>query len=246
MLKPTPQVPDFHLHDAHDPAAPAHHRAGMARRDWLQAGLVLTGSALATAALPGYAQAARRGMTPLQTIGPFYPADLPADMDADLTQVMGHTQSATGTVIYLTGKVMNTRGEPVVGAELDIWQANAGGRYAHPADTNKVPLDPHFQGFARIRTGADGSYSLKTIKPGAYPTGVGDWTRPPHIHFDVRGKFSRSITQMYFEGEALNAKDRLLQEAHDKAALISRYTPVSGKPEKGALGASWDIVLNAG
>ena len=136
--------------------------------------------------------------------------------------------------------------QPVVNGVVEVWQANAAGRYAHPADTSKAALDANFQGFAIIHTGADGSYSFKTIKPGAYPTGAGDWSRPPHIHFNVRGHKSRVVTQMYFEGEPLNVKDLLLQQAADKETMMSRYVAPSGQQERDALVAVWDIVLRAG
>ena len=149
--------------------------------------------------------------------------------------------------MYVSGRVTNLRGEPVANAELEIWQANASGRYNHPADTNPAPVDANFDGYAKVRTGPDGSYFFKTIKPGAYPV-TPNWMRPPHIHFDVRGKASRLVTQMYFEGEALNDKDNLLQSLPEGAR--KRLTALSGTPsstqEQAALVAAWNIVLIAG
>jgi protocatechuate 3,4-dioxygenase beta subunit len=146
----------------------------------------------------------------------------------------------------VTGRVLDTNDVPVANATLDIWLANAAGRYDHPADTNKAPVDANFQGFARIRTAADGTYKFKSIKPGAYPTGEGDWIRPPHIHFDVRGNKSRAITQMYFEGEALNEKDLILKNIRRKETVVAKVDAASAGSEKGALGVRWDVVLVSG
>ena len=84
------------------------------------------------------------------------------------------------------GRVLNIKGEPVRGAKLEVWQANAHGRYTHPADMNTAPLDANFEGFALLKTDAEGRYKFKTIKPGAYPTGS-NTMRPPHIHFRLSG-----------------------------------------------------------
>jgi protocatechuate 3,4-dioxygenase beta subunit len=172
---------------------------------------------------------------------------LPIDQDADLTVIAGKDARALGKVLYVSGLVTDLRGEPVVDAVLEIWQANAVGRYTHPADDNASPIDPNFEGYAKIRTGPDGSYHFKTVKPGAYPvTPVPGWIRPPHIHFDVKGRASRLMTQMYFEGETLNDKDRFLQGVTRKDALIARYGTPSGPQEPNALVATWNIVLIAG
>src|SRR5512134_286454 len=85
--------------------------------------------------------------TPFQTIGPFYPVTRPLDADADLTRIQGRAQRAEGQVIHLMGRVLDAKGAPIAGARLEIWQANAKGRYAHPADRNPAALDPNFQGF---------------------------------------------------------------------------------------------------
>lgn len=247
MLRPTASAEDQHLHHHPEPVRiirPAH---GISRRGMLGASAALAGLVLTGGALPAFAQ---KGIRPTsqETIGPFYPVDVPADQDADLTIIDGHKERALGQIVYVSGKVTDTKGTPVPNATLEIWQANAAGRYAHPADANKAPLDANFQGFARIRTGADGTYRFKTIKPAPYPTGDGDWMRPPHIHFDIRGRASRITTQMYFEGEALNEKDRLLQ-SHSKGArdtMMSRYVASGGQQERDAKAVAWDIVLISG
>jgi protocatechuate 3,4-dioxygenase beta subunit len=156
--------------------------------------------------------------------------------------VAGHKARALGQLLYVSGRVVNPRGEPIPNAVLEVWQANAAGRYAHPGDTSAAPLDPNFQGYARIRSGPDGSYGLKTIQPGLY-TG-----RTRHIHFDVRGKATRLVTQMYFEGEPRNETDPLLkmQSPEDRQTLISRPGSPSGRQEADALVVTWDIVLAFG
>jgi protocatechuate 3,4-dioxygenase beta subunit len=180
-----------------------------------------------------------------EILGPFYPTRMPVNKGDDLTVIAGREGRALGPVLYLSGRVLNRRGEPVPNAELDIWQANAAGRYALAADENPAPMDPNFDGHAMIRTGPDGIWRIKTIKPGGYPV-TPDWSRPPHIHFDVRGQVSRLVTQMYFEGEPLNDKDILLQRAWGKETVIARYAAATGHHEPNVLVANWDIVLLGG
>jgi protocatechuate 3,4-dioxygenase beta subunit len=174
--------------------------------------------------------------------GPFYPLHKPEDSDADLTLIRGHSQRAAGQVVEISGRVLTPDGKPIAGATIEIWQANHQGRYAHPGDSNPAPLDPHFQGYAMLRTDGEGRYQLRTIKPGAYPASSG-WTRPPHIHFDVRGKASREVTQMFFPGESLNDRDRLflaIPEA-ERSAVLARVLGVTD----GVTRLEWDIVLPA-
>jgi protocatechuate 3,4-dioxygenase beta subunit len=149
--------------------------------------------------------------TPRQTEGPFYPIHQQADKDVDLTLIENHTQQAKGEVIRVQGRVLDTKGNALSNAFVEIWQANAWGRYAHKRDPNTAPLDPHFQGWGQTSTDADGRYGFKTILPGAYPAGP-DWTRPPHIHFKVAKQgFYALTTQMYFPGQKLNDVDLILQ-----------------------------------
>lgn len=96
------------------------------------------------------------------------------------------------------------------------------------------------------RADAEGNYRFKRIKPGAYRTGAGDWVRPPHVHFDVRGKKSRVVTQMYFEGEPLNEKDGILKGIRDKSSVVAKVSAAAGKSEKDALDVRWDVVLVSG
>jgi len=109
----------------------------------------------------------------------------------------------------LGGRVVDTHGQPLSGIKVEIWQANARGRYSHTNDTNPAPLDPNFQGYGVQVTDKNGFYRFKSIKPGAYPTGIGNWMRPPHVHFDVTGRHEALVTQMYFPGDPLNGKDQL-------------------------------------
>lgn len=228
MRMPTVPQQDHHPHPALAPR--------LSRRR------VLLGAAGLAGVSSAFGDEALRHETAEDALGPFYPLTLPQDRDFDLTRIAGHKARALGPLLYVSGRVVNPRGEPIPNAVLEVWQANAAGRYAHPGDTSTSPLDPNFQGYARIRSGADGGYLLKTILPGAY----GPRTR--HIHFDVRGKASRLVTQMYFEGEARNETDPLLkmQSAEDRQTLISRPGTPTAQQESGALAVSWDIVLAFG
>jgi len=242
MLRPTASTGNIHRHVS-DAATPPG--AGLTRRGMLSASLAITGAGLAGITTLAFGQQPGLRPTNEQILGPFYPVRLPADQDADLTIIAGKDGRALGLVVYVSGRVINVRGEPVADAELEIWQANAAGRYTHPSDQNPAPIDPNFEGYTKIRTGPDGSYRFKTVKPGAYPA-TPTSTRPPHIHFDVKGRVNRLVTQMYFEGEALNDKDAILQGASRKEGLIARYGAPSGQQEPTALVAVWDIVLRAG
>jgi protocatechuate 3,4-dioxygenase beta subunit len=183
--------------------------------------------------------------TPLQTLGPFYPADRPLDQDADLTVVKGKPGRAKGELLYVMGRVLDEGGRPVKGARVELWQANAAGRYRHIADTNAAPLDPNFEGYAVLTTDSEGRYQFKTIKPGAYMLSKTAW-RTPHIHFDVMGKHTRTITQMYFPGEPLNSKDQIFQHTEDREVLIAKILPPANDVEPEAKLAVWDIVLQRG
>jgi protocatechuate 3,4-dioxygenase beta subunit len=182
------------------------------------------------------------GLTPAQTEGPFFPKKDQADKDMDLTRVEGRHQAAKGEVIELSGQVLDETGAPVAGALVDVWQANAAGRYDHEADPNPAPLDPDFQGWARLTTDAEGRYRIRTIKPGQYPVREG-WSRPPHIHFKVaRRGYGEITTQMYFEGHALNDIDLLWNKlTPDERARVTVAFTAAGD---GAVPAGkFDLVL---
>lgn len=149
--------------------------------------------------------------TPAETEGPFYPITRQKDKDFDLTRVKGRDGAAKGKVIVIEGKVVAANGDPLEDASVEIWQANAAGRYFHPHDPNTAPLDPNFQGWAIVPSGKDGSFRFRTVMPGSYPAAK-DWIRPPHIHYKVsKLGYVELITQMYFPDHPLNVKDRLLK-----------------------------------
>lgn len=165
--------------------------------------------------------------TPHQTEGPFFPVGETTESDYDLTRLEGHAETAAGRVVEIHGTVRGADGAPLAGAVVHVWQANHHGRYAHPDDANPAPLDPHFQGYARLRTDAEGAFRVRTIVPGAYPVGRG-WSRPPHVHFKVVHDGHRELTtQMYFAGDPLNAKDRILNalDAAERAQLVVAFAP---------------------
>ncbi len=155
---------------------------------------------------------------------------------------------AVGQLMHIEGRVLDEAGRPVPGAVVELWQANAGGRYLHPIDQAAAPLDPNFEGHGRVLTDADGRYAFFTIKPGAYAVPVQEtWWRPPHVHFSVFGPscLSRLVTQMYFPGDPLNEIDRILQSIPDAAArqrMIARFLPPASVGDQ-HLGFVHDIVL---
>src|SRR5262245_36013849 len=209
-------------------------------------GLALGAGGLAVFGRFGAAFAEALKQTPGAILGPFYPVLRRVDQSADLTVVPGKPGRATGELIYVMGRVLNVDGQPVRGARVELWQANARGRYTHPSDTNPAPLDPSFEGFAVQMTDAEGRYRFKTIKPGAYPA-TDTWMRPPHLHFEVTGKINRLITQMYFPGEPLNDKDLLLQNIrNNKDGVIARVLPPTSGLESDSRIVVWDIVLDKG
>jgi protocatechuate 3,4-dioxygenase beta subunit len=218
-------------------------RSRLSRRDLLRLSGV-GGLLWAAGRAPAGAQTLRR--TPTQVLGPFYPVVKPLDQDADLTSVAGRSGRATGQVIDVMGRIMNRDGKPVAGARVEIWQANTHGRYTHPSDRNPAPLDPNFEGFAVLKTDADGRYRFRTIKPGAYPEDSGV-LRAPHIHFEVFGRTNRLVTQMYFAGEALNDTDRFLATAAgNRERLIVPFKPSPEQQAANPLVGVWDIVLDQG
>lgn len=218
-------------------------RDRLSRRDVLR--LSGVGSLLwAAGRTPTAAQTMRR--TPTQVLGPFYPVVKPLDQDADLTVIARRPGRAAGQVVEVMGRIMNRERKPVVGARVEIWQANTHGRYTHPSDRNPAPLDPNFEGFAVLKTDAEGRYRFKTIKPGAYPEDSGAM-RAPHIHFEVLGRTNRLVTQMYFAGEPLNDTDRFLATAAgNRERLIVPFRPSPEPQADGLLVGVWDIVLDQG
>ena len=137
----------------------------------------------------------------------------------DLCRTAGNGPRALGQLISVAGRVTDEDGSPVAGVVMELWQANAAGKYVHEMDDHIAPLDPNFIGQGRLVTDEDGRYQVFTIKPGAYPVLYsGWWWRPPHIHFSILGSswMNRFITQIFFPGEPLNEKDLLLNAVPDK------------------------------
>jgi protocatechuate 3,4-dioxygenase beta subunit len=166
--------------------------------------------------------------------------------DADLTT--RHAGEAIGQRIIVCGRVLDGDGRPVPDTLVEVWQANACGRYRHVVDQWPAPLDPNFDGLGRVLTDSLGRYSFTTIKPGAYPwlNHHNAW-RPAHIHFSLFGRAftQRLVTQMYFPGDPLLPLDPIFNSVPDEGArqrLISRYDHDVTQPEW-ALGYQFDIVL---
>jgi protocatechuate 3,4-dioxygenase beta subunit len=181
----------------------------------------------------------------IERSGPvFSPAFLPPE--ADLSRAAGG--EALGERIIVAGRVTDEADRPVAGAMIEVWQANAAGRYHHDGDRHDAPLDPHFHGTGRVFTGDDGRYRFVSIKPGAYPwrNHANAW-RPNHIHFSLFGASwgARLVTQMYFPGDPLLALDPIYQAVPDPAArarLVAAFDLALTRPEW-ALGYRFDIVL---
>jgi len=206
---------------------------------------------------PDYRSTALRAPTrPLLTLpeseldlaSPVYGHDSIGELDNDLTRQ--HPGEPLGERIILTGRVLEEDGRRVRNALVEIWQANAGGRYAHEVDRHPAPLDPNFTGAGRALTDDDGRYEFVTVKPGAYPwkNHPNAW-RPAHIHFSLFGRaFSqRLVTQMYFPGDPLFAYDPIFQSVRDAGArerLIAQFDLDLTQPDW-ALGYRFDVVLRA-
>ena len=178
--------------------------------------------------------------TPPQTEGPFYPNKLPLDTDNDLLVINDTITPAVGAVTYLSGRVLDMRGNPVRGAMVEIWQVDNNGAYLHTGSVNREKRDGNFQGFGRFLTGSTGEYLFRTIKPVPYPG------RTPHIHYAVKMKGREKFTtQCYIKGEPQNERDGVLRAIRDvkaRESLIVAFTPVKAS-KIGELTARFDIVL---
>ena len=178
--------------------------------------------------------------------GPVFGPDSVAPGDNDLTRQSDG--EPLGERIIVSGRVLDDNGRPVPHTLIEIWQANAAGRYRHDRDNHPAPLDPNFQGAGRVFSDDNGNYSFTTVKPGAYPWKNHDnaW-RPAHIHFSLFGPAfaTRLVTQMYFPGDPLFAYDPIFQSIPDKRArerLIANFDLAITRPEW-ALGYQFNIVL---
>jgi protocatechuate 3,4-dioxygenase, beta subunit len=204
---------------------------------------------------PGYAstvkRAPRRALVPLEhtlseVTGPVFAGGWAGPDCADLTKA--GKGEPIGERIIVAGRVLDENGRPVPGTLVELWQANAAGRYRHAADQHNAPLDENFLGKGQVVTGTDGGYRFLTIKPGAYPwrNSHNAW-RPQHLHFSVFGPAfaTRLVTQMYFPGDPLLTLDPIFHSVPDQAArerLVSSYDPDLSEAEF-ALGYRFDLVL---
>jgi protocatechuate 3,4-dioxygenase beta subunit len=182
----------------------------------------------------------------LDVPGPTVPQGFVRNGDNDLT---AHGKSAPlGEKMVLTGRLLDADGRPVRRSLVEIWQANASGRYAHPGDQHDAPLDPNFLGIGRTFTDDEGRYRFVTIKPGSYPWRNHPFAwRPQHIHFSLLGNapVQRLVTQMYFPGDPLLAIDPIYNSVPDEQArkrMISTLALETGI-EGVALGYTFDVVL---
>jgi protocatechuate 3,4-dioxygenase, beta subunit len=180
--------------------------------------------------------------------GPVYGADALQPLDDDLTRNAVKNGQPIGERIIVTGRVLDENNRPVPNALLEIWQANACGRYHHKVDQHDAPLDPNFSGTGRCLADENGEYHFTTIRPGAYPwrNHENAW-RPAHIHFSLFGVnfLQRLVTQMYFPGDPLLSLDPIYNGVPDengRQRLIASYAHDVTRPEW-ALGFRFDIVL---
>ena len=187
--------------------------------------------------------------SPSEDMGPVFGHDMLGNLDNDLIRnFAGPGAMAIGPRLIVHGRVLDENARPVPGALIEVWQANAGGRYRHAKEGYLAPLDPHFGGCGRAITGDDGTYRFMTIQPGAYPwpNGPNSW-RPAHIHFSVFGHSfaQRLITQMYFEGDPLIPLCPIVQSICDPAAVdqLTARLDMDAAAPMDALAYRFDIVL---
>ena len=196
-------------------------------------------------------RAPKRPLVPIEQslseiTGPVYGHERVQDGDDDLTRQ--HEGEALGQRITVAGRVLDGDGRPVPDALIEVWQANACGRYRHDGDQHPAPLDPNFSGAGRCATDSDGNYKFTTVQPGAYPwpNHHNAW-RAAHIHFSLFGPAfaTRLVTQMYFPGDPLFFQDPIfhsVRDERDRERLISSFDLDSTVPDV-SLGFKWDIVL---
>jgi protocatechuate 3,4-dioxygenase beta subunit len=211
------------------------------RRHFVTSMTLGTLGAIGTAALytPGvFAQ--QLIQTPKQTEGPFYPDKMPLDTDNDLLVINDKITPAVGTVTYLSGRILDARGEPVRNAIVEIWQCDNNGAYLHSGTGNRDKQDANFQGFGRFLTGSTGEYLFRTIKPVPYPG------RTPHVHYAVKLKGrEKFVTQCYIKGHPGNASDGVLKgikDAKARESVMVDFAPLKAA-RAGELAARFDIVL---
>lgn len=178
--------------------------------------------------------------TPSQTEGPFYPDKLPLDTDNDLLIINENITPAVGEITHLSGKILDSKGDPIRNAVVEIWQVDANAAYLHSGTMNRDKRDGNFQGFGRFVTGSTGEYYFRTIKPVIYPG------RCPHIHFAVKTKGqSKFTTQCYVKGEPANERDSLwrgIRDLKQKENVTVDFAPMKGS-RIGELAAKFDLVM---
>jgi protocatechuate 3,4-dioxygenase alpha subunit len=186
----------------------------------------------------------RPEFTPEATVGPFFPGALVANMPHDLVHIAPLlAMRPDGQPLSLTGRVLDSLDKPVEHAILEFWQANAHGRYRHPQDRSERPLDPHFDGFARVCTDRHGCFRLVTVKPGAHAGATGNTVRAPHLHVTLFASgVDRLYTQVFFADDPLNASDPLLASipAAHRDRLIAARIPDSSE---GMIAYRIDLVM---
>ena len=190
-------------------------------------------------ALPG-AFAEELIRTPQQTEGPFYPDHLPLDTDNDLIVVNDGVTPAVGEITWLSGRILDSHGDPIRNALVEIWQCDNNGAYIHSRSGNRQKRDANFQGFGRFLTGSTGEYVFRTIKPVPYPG------RTPHIHYAVKMKGRKElITQCYIMGHPGNEKDGIYMGIKDEKARKSVTVPFLPLDASriGEFTARFDIVM---
>ncbi len=181
--------------------------------------------------------------------GPTFGHNMLGELDDDMIHNFARPgESAIGPRIIVYGRVLDERGRGVPGVLVEVWQANAGGRYRHKKEGYIAPLDPNFGGCGRTISDEEGNYAFRTIRPGPYPwpNGVNDW-RPAHIHFSVfgHGFAQRLITQMYFEGDPLIWKCPIVNGIRDRAAIeqLTAVLDMESTIPMDATAWKFDIVL---
>lgn len=216
------------------------------RRDVLRMGFLGLG-ALALDGPRAWAQDEKPGelaeellRTPRQIEGPFYPVKLPLDTDNDLLVVNDSLTSAVGEITHLSGRILDTKGDPIRNVLVEIWQVDHQGAYLHEGTFNAERRDKHFQGFGRFITGTTGEYYFRTIKPVPYPG------RAPHIHVAIKMKGRKKwTTQCYVSGHPQNDRDGVLRGIRNpkqRAAVTVDFMPLKGS-KVGELTARFDVVM---
>ena len=211
----------------------------------LQRRYFLAGAAGTVLAPLAVAQTSALRISPSQTLGPFYPrnaGERPSETDADLLRVEDNRVLTKGVPIYLTGRVLDRRGQALANAAVEIWQCDANAVYHHPAGGAETERDPHFQGYGVARTDGAGAFHFRTIKPIAYPG------RTPHIHVRVQATGASAFaTQLYLADDPGNRRDFLFSRmsADEQAALTLKFEPttVAGAPH--ALARATQLIARA-